>query len=275
MIQVINQLLGRSATEDIQISQKDLTNVSVENANIREDVVPNVEDISKNKENIDNDSSLEQTNTDIIPVEDNIEEILGDQLDMKYKEQTMKLKPIEVDKIGNIELLDEPVLTPVEAPTVIKPVAPVSTVAPVNVQPVETIPVADVNATNTVSKVDRSYLESNGVDVNHALELLGDMEMYNMTINDFMKEVENKWNRIVQYRNEQNMPDYAIEVHSLKSDCKYLGFMSLADIAYQHELKSKENDSNFVNENFAKLEEEYKKVLEIARTYVENNPVES
>ena len=275
MIQVINQLLGRSATEDIQISQKDLTNVSVENPNIREDVVPNVEDISKNKENIDNDSSLEQTNTDIIPVEDNIEEILGDQLDMNYKEQTMKLKPIEVDKIGNIELLDEPVLTPVEAPTVIKPVAPVSTVAPVNVQPVETIPVADVNATNTVSKVDRSYLESNGVDVNHALELLGDMEMYNMTINDFMKEVENKWNRIVQYRNEQNMPDYAIEVHSLKSDCKYLGFMSLADIAYQHELKSKENDSNFVNENFAKLEEEYKKVLEIARTYVENNPVES
>ena len=51
--------------------------------------------------------------------------------------------------------------------------------------------------------------------------------------------------------------------------------MTLAYIAYQHELKSKENDSNFVNENFAKLEEEYKKVLEIARTYVEHNPVES
>jgi hypothetical protein len=50
--------------------------------------------------------------------------------------------------------------------------------------------------------------------------------------------------------------------------------MSLADIAYQHELKSKEGDSNFVNENFAKLEEEYKKVLEIARTYADHNPVD-
>ena len=39
------------------------------------------------------------------------------------------------------------------------------------------------------------------------------------------------------------MSDYAIEVHSLKSDCKYLGFMKLADISYQHELKSKENDT--------------------------------
>ena len=98
--------------------------------------------------------------------------------------------------------------------------------------------------------------------------------MYNATISDFMKEVENKWNRINEYKNSNNMPDYAIEVHSLKSDCKYLGFMSLADISYQHELKSKENDSAFVNEHFGELEEEYKKVLEIAKEYVEHNPVE-
>ena len=70
------------------------------------------------------------------------------------------------------------------------------------------------------------------------------------------------------------MPNYAIEVHSLKSDCKYLGFMTLADISYQHELRSKENDSDFVNDNFSELEAEYLKVLEIAKMYVANNPVE-
>ena len=69
------------------------------------------------------------------------------------------------------------------------------------------------------------------------------------------------------------MPDYAIEVHSLKSDCKYLGFMTLADIAYQHELKSKENESSFVNEHFDELAKEYNKVLEIAKNYTEHNPV--
>ncbi len=121
---------------------------------------------------------------------------------------------------------------------------------------------------NTV--YDRAWLESKGVDVAHALELLGDMEMYNMTINDFLTEVSTKWDEIVKYKEENNMPEYAIRVHSLKSDCKYLGFMTLADISYQHELKSKENDSTFVNEHFAELETEYNKVLEIAKEYVNN-----
>lgn len=145
----------------------------------------------------------------------------------------------------------------------------------IDVKPIDIIPVVDIDIpTETIEKVDRSYLESNGVDVDHALELLGDMDMYNMTINDFMSEVEDKWNRITQYRDSNDMENYAIEVHSLKSDCKYLGFMTLADVAYEHELKSKENDSSFVNDNFKRLEDEYKKVLVIARTYVENNPIQ-
>jgi HPt (histidine-containing phosphotransfer) domain-containing protein len=121
---------------------------------------------------------------------------------------------------------------------------------------------------------DVNILKNYGVDLNKSLELLGDMDMYNMTISDFMKEVEEKWNKIVEYKNSNNMPDYAIEVHSLKSDCKYLGFMTLAEVAYQHELKSKENDSEFVNTHFAELEDNYKKVLEIAKEYVQHNPVE-
>ena len=95
--------------------------------------------------------------------------------------------------------------------------------------------------------------------------------MYNATINDFTNDVEAKWNRILEYKNSNDLENYAIEVHSLKSDSKYLGFMTLADIAYEHELKSKENDSEFVNSNFSRLEEEYKKVLEIAKTYASSN----
>ena len=91
--------------------------------------------------------------------------------------------------------------------------------------------------------------------------------MYNATISDFMDEIEEKWQRIVEYKNDSNMTDYSVEVHSLKSDSKYLGFMNLADISYQHELKSKENDLDFVLEHFEELENEYKKVLEIAKNY--------
>lgn len=119
------------------------------------------------------------------------------------------------------------------------------------------------------TKSKEEYLKSNGVDLEKAIELLGDIEMYDMTISDFLSEVEEKWQNIITYKTNNDMENYAIEVHSLKSDAKYLGFMSLADISYQHELKSKENDSSFVNENFTKLEEEYNKALNIAKTYNE------
>ena len=128
-------------------------------------------------------------------------------------------------------------------------------------------PVQEEVKENNISPED--YLKENNVDLEKALEFLGDIEMYNMTVNDFLSEVENKWQRINEYKDQNDMPNYAIEVHSLKSDLKYLGFMTLAEIAYSHELKSKENDSTYVNEHFSELEEAYKKVLEITKKYNE------
>ena len=112
------------------------------------------------------------------------------------------------------------------------------------------------------------FLRDKGVDMDSSLEFLGDMEMYNMTLNDFLNEVSAKWDRINKYKEDKDMPNYAIEVHSLKSDSKYLGFMNLADVSYEHELKSKANDLNFVNNNFSRLEKEFKKVLEIIKEYI-------
>lgn len=113
------------------------------------------------------------------------------------------------------------------------------------------------------------YLKSNGVDMDKALELLGDMEMYNMTITDFSNELEDKWSRIEEEKLKGDMENYAIDVHSLKSDCKYLGFYDLADVAYEHELKSKENNVEFVNNNFERLEIQYEKVLNIVKNYMD------
>ncbi|MBQ6539262.1 MAG: response regulator [Bacilli bacterium] len=114
---------------------------------------------------------------------------------------------------------------------------------------------------------DEEFLRNRGVDMDKALELLGDMEMYNMTMEDFAQELENKWSKLEQEKLQNDMENYAIDVHSLKSDCKYLGFYNLADVAYEHELKSKENDSTFVNDNFERLANEYLKVLNIVKEY--------
>lgn len=252
LIQVINQILGRNITEELDFSKEEKISNYINGPvvpSIRGEEIPNVNDMEKAEE--------ERKKNDIIPVEDNIEEILGDKLERNYKEEevTLDTTPVHVDHIGETETLED---------------------ASNEAVPTDILPVVDIDIpTEMLEKdkdkvYDRNYLEENGVDVNHALELLGDMDMYNDTISDFMSEVEDKWNNIVEYKTTNNMPEYAILVHSLKSDCKYLGFMTLADIAYQHELKSKENDSNYVNEHFNELEEEYKKVLELARTYVDH-----
>ena len=113
-----------------------------------------------------------------------------------------------------------------------------------------------------------NYLKEHGVDLDHALELLGDMEMYNMTLHDYLEEIDNKHKELKNYLDMEDMDNYAVLVHSMKSDAKYLGFMDLADICYQHELKSKEKNIDFCRENFTKLENELNKYVSIAREYV-------
>ena len=116
--------------------------------------------------------------------------------------------------------------------------------------------------------MDRSYLEENGVDVEKGLELLGDMDMYNETMDDFLNEINEKYPQAKKYKEAEDMPNYAILVHSIKSDSKYLGFTKLAELAYEHELKSKDNDIEFVKNNFSTLEEEINRIINIVKTYL-------
>ncbi len=109
------------------------------------------------------------------------------------------------------------------------------------------------------------------INVNAALELLGDMETYNETLEDFLSEIDQKVSDLEAYRSEGDMANYAILVHSLKSDSKYLGFMNLADLAYNHEVASKENNVQYVNSNYDFLIQELNRVLEVVREYMKGN----
>ena len=116
--------------------------------------------------------------------------------------------------------------------------------------------------------LSKEYLISCGVNMDSALELLGDMEMYNMTMETYKTDSLERMKKLEQYLKDKDMPNYAIEVHALKSDSKYLGFTSLADIAFEHEKKSKENDYDYIKEHFAELTQEYEKYKEIMNNYM-------
>ncbi len=115
---------------------------------------------------------------------------------------------------------------------------------------------------------DVTILTSNGVNVEKSLELFGDMEMYDATLNDFLEDVDKKISNLKQYRESGDMQNYAIEVHALKSDARYLGFVSLADMAYDLELKSKANDVMYIYEHHDALLVEAQKCINLARKYL-------
>ena len=79
---------------------------------------------------------------------------------------------------------------------------------------------------------DVNLLINNGVDVNASLELFGDIDTYNETLEDFLNTVDEKIGNMTKYKEESDMKNYAILVHSLKSDARYLGFTKLAELSY-------------------------------------------
>ncbi len=117
---------------------------------------------------------------------------------------------------------------------------------------------------------DVNVLTSNGVDVNHGLELLGDMEMYDETLQDFLTESETRIPQMKAYKEQNDMPNYAILVHAMKSDSKYLGFTTLAELSYNHEMESKANNTEYVNEHFDELMNEAARIIAVAKQYLGN-----
>ena len=115
---------------------------------------------------------------------------------------------------------------------------------------------------------DVSILTDNGVNLESALEFLGDLIFYDETLEAFLTENETRIPNIEKYRKEQKMDDYAILVHALKSDSKYLGFTELAEIAYTHELASKANNVDEVNKKYIELIEKVEKYTELAKKYL-------
>lgn len=112
-----------------------------------------------------------------------------------------------------------------------------------------------------------NVLINNGINVEKCLSILGDMNLYNETIDTFIKESDEKLRNIVKYKEANDMNNYAILVRSLKSESNYLGFEKLASLSYQHELSSSSNDVNYVYQNFNELVNEFNRIVFICKQY--------
>lgn len=115
---------------------------------------------------------------------------------------------------------------------------------------------------------DTKVLVDNGIMVEQALDILGDMEMYEETLNDFLEESKERLSKIEEYKNSLDMPNYAILVHAMKSDSKYLGFTHLAELSFQHEMESKAGNTNYIQEHYEELMIEANRIINIVKSYL-------
>lgn len=115
---------------------------------------------------------------------------------------------------------------------------------------------------------DVNMLTENGVDVQKSLELFGDMDTYNETLEEFLNGVGDKLANLKKYKEASDMTNYAIYAHSLKSDARYLGFTKLAELAYNHEMQGKANSVSYIYDHYDELMTETNRIIDLATSYL-------
>lgn len=119
------------------------------------------------------------------------------------------------------------------------------------------------------------FLKENGVDIDKSLELFGDMQTYNDTVGEFLLGIAQKIPKLEEYKNAKDMNNYAIYVHSLKSDAKYFGFTKLAELAYNQEMKSKAGDVYYIYDTYDELMNEVDRLSHVVKQYLGKEEIEN
>ncbi|HPF83150.1 MAG TPA: ATP-binding protein [Bacilli bacterium] len=176
-------------------------------------------------------------------------------------EQQPKVEEVKVEQPISTPVVEVPVTTnePVEDEPIIINIDAEMTTTEVKEEPI-------VNTAN--NKGNKDFLINNDIDVDAGLELLGDMEMYEETLDGFLNESIERLPKMEEYKNSNDMKNYAILAHAMKSDSKYLGFKTLATLSYDHELKGKADDSVYIKEHYDELMNEANRIINIVKEYL-------
>ena len=79
------------------------------------------------------------------------------------------------------------------------------------------------------------------------------MEAYSDNLIEFLNGIDKKLDELESYKNNGEISSYTILAHSLKSETRYLGLNKLSDLFYNHELKGKEGNIDYIKNNFIEL----------------------
>ena len=118
-----------------------------------------------------------------------------------------------------------------------------------------------------MEEAKRNFLIQNGVDVDKGIDNTMDFETYDELLLDFYSTFVEEVNKFNAFKLAGDMVNYEIIVHALKSNFRTFGFTSTGEMFYQHELASKQNDINYVNQHYNELINEVNRVYAILTQY--------
>lgn len=111
-----------------------------------------------------------------------------------------------------------------------------------------------------------------GIDFESGLELVGgDQEILDMILVTYYEEGESTIDNIKKSFEEKDIKNYTIYTHGLKSASRSIGANDLADHAFEHEKKGKEEDYDYIAADIDNLLSEYTILLENLKSYLESN----
>ncbi len=95
---------------------------------------------------------------------------------------------------------------------------------------------------------EKEYLEKNGFDIKTALFYCGSVKMYMELLKDFYTMLPYKKKMIEDYEQENNIKEYVVEVHSMKTSLKTVGMPKKSEYFLELEMAGKQGNTEFIHE---------------------------
>lgn len=101
-----------------------------------------------------------------------------------------------------------------------------------------------------------------GLDTKEGMSYCGDEEdFYLEIIGDYSKACEDNISRLEDFKAQDNLEDYKVLIHSVKSASKTIGSKELFNLAFELEKASANNDRAFVGKNHPVFVRKYRKLV--------------
>lgn len=128
--------------------------------------------------------------------------------------------------------------------------------------------VCDLEMAATLETED-GFPNIQGLDVRQAVRFSGTIDIFMKLLQVFYDTLFMKANLIEQYEQEENIHNYTIEVHALKSAAKLIGAMELSKQAEYLEACGKEENVTEIHKKTPQLLKMYRSYIEYLRPYVQ------